>query len=194
MNIAIVILAAGESQRLGRPKQRLPYGGSTLLGHAIETALASLCRPVIVVLGAYADQIRSEIDASEVLVVVNEDWKEGMSTSIRAGLAAVEALPQEVDGALFMLCDQPLVNGSLLDRLATAFYESKLPIAACDYDGDLGVPALFARRLFPELLTLQGAAGAKPLLRKHGSEAVCLPFPEGSLDIDTPEDYPPLKS
>ncbi|HZT41860.1 MAG TPA: nucleotidyltransferase family protein [Chthonomonadaceae bacterium] len=192
-NIAAIILAAGASERMGQPKQLLPYGGHSLLRHTVETALASCCRPVIVVLGAHAEAIKPEVEDAGVTVVINEAWKEGMSASIRAGLSAVQPRRQATDGALFLLCDQPLVTASLLDRLVTAFRVTGQPIAACDYDGVPGVPALFARSLFPELEALHGAEGAKQVLRRHRSRIACLPFPEGRFDIDTPQDFQALQ-
>ena len=190
--LPIIILAAGASERLGQPKQLLQYRERTLLRNVVETALASLCRPVIVVLGAFADQIRPEVENTEVSVVFNSNWEEGMSASIRAGLAAVREVEQESEGVMFMVCDQPLVSASLLESLVVAYRESGLPMAACEYGEEPGVPALFDRSLFPELEALRGTEGAKRVLRRHRSEIATIPFPEGVIDIDTLEDYQAL--
>ncbi len=195
-SIAIIIVAAGASTRMGRPKQLLPYGGRTFLRNAAEMAVASVCRPIIVVLGAYADQLQSEIDGLPVQPVVNERWTEGLGSSIRAGLEALERCDREgaAEALVLMLCDQPFVTPAVINDLVVAYRSSGKEIIASEYGGTLGVPALFGREYFPELAALSGPAGAKQVIAAHTSEVARVPFPQGTIDIDTPEDYLGLQS
>jgi molybdenum cofactor cytidylyltransferase len=192
--VGIVILAAGGSTRLGRPKQLLPYQGRSLLRRAAETAIATSCRPVIVVLGATADACRSELQDLPVLTVQNPDWTEGLSSSIRLGVATLQAAsPPPLDAAIVMLCDQPLLTAAILEALVTTFETTDCEIVASDYGGASGVPALFHHRLFPELLRLTGPQGAKQVMRLHAEQTRAIPFPDGAIDVDTPADYEKLK-
>lgn len=178
MKTAVIILAAGDSTRLGQPKQLLPFRGRPLLSHAIETA--SAVGPPFVVLGA----IRAVV--SNAIIVKNLAWSEGMASSIRAGIAA---LPREIDGAILMTCDQPLISSDFLRRLANSG-----PIAAAEYNNTIGVPAYFSREFFSQLLNLKGKAGAKSVLLAHVEKLKRLPCPEAARDIDTLEDYRSLSA
>ena len=192
---AIIILAAGASRRMGRPKLLLTYGSRTLLRYAAEVAVASVCRPILVVLGAYANQLQSEIDNLPVRSVVNERWTDGMGSSIQVGVGILNTYdPADRTKALvLMLCDQPYVTAAVIDDLVTAYHLNGKGIIASEYDGTLGAPALFVREYFAELETLRGAAGAKHLIAAHASDVVPMPFPNGMTDIDTPEDYRQLQ-
>lgn len=186
--MGVIVLAAGASTRLGRPKQSLPYGGSTLLGHVVGEALAARLGPVLVVLGAHPQEL-----PPGALAVPNPGWQEGMASSIRAGLAALAEGWPSVAAALLLTCDQPAVSAPLLQQMASLWREEGAPVVACQYAGTVGVPALFDRRLWPELMALQGDRGAKAVLVRHRQGARLLPFPEGALDIDTPEDWQRLR-
>ena len=190
-SVGVVILAAGGSSRLGQPKQLLPYQGRTLLRHAVETAVASGCRPIIAVLGANADSLRGELVGLPVWAVDNENWEGGMAGSIAAGIQPLSEL-SHLDGAIVLLADQPLLSPEFLCDLVARFEETLAPIVASEYAGTLGAPALFAESLFPELLALSGAEGAKQIIEKYESQAVSVAFAGGSLDIDTPEDVEEL--
>jgi len=194
-SVALIVLAAGASTRMGRPKQLLPYRGHTLLRNAAAIAAASVCRPVLVVLGAYANQIQPEIDGLPVRPVMNERWAEGIGTSIQAGLGALSTDDQadNVQAVVLMLCDQPCVTAAVIDDLVTAYYASGREIIASEYGGTLGVPALFGRGYFAELATVSGEAGAKCIIAAHASDVVPVPFPMGMADIDTPEEYRQLQ-
>lgn len=190
----IVILAAGASTRMGKPKQLLPYQEHSLLHHVVETALASVCRPVVVVLGAYAEQMRPEINQLPVQVVENPQWAEGMSASIQAGIQVLNTMPNSIEAVVLALCDQPFISAQAINQLVEAYQTTAQPIIASEYAGTLGVPALFSHSLFPELAALKGGEGAKQVINKYVHEVVGVPFPEGAIDIDTPKDYEQLQS
>lgn len=187
VTVGVIVLAAGASTRLGRPKQSLPYGDGTLLGHAVAEALAAGLGPVLVVLGAHGHELEETLPAG-ALAVPNPGWQEGMASSIRAGLAALQRGWPQAKAAIVMVCDQPAVNAQLLQRLADTWHRHGAVAVASSYGDTLGVPALFDRTLWPELMALRGDRGAKAVLERHREATIRVPFPEGALDIDTPED------
>ncbi len=190
MNIAAVVLAAGGSKRLGSPKQLLRYGGASLLRHSAVAALIA-CDPVAVVLGSRADDLANELDGLSVQVLKNPAWGKGMGTSVRMGIESLGTLAPDVDGVLLTLCDQPLVGPVVLGHLCDAFDRagSTDAIVAAVYNGTRGVPAIFGRAHFNELLALPDDAGAKSLLAKHQASVIEVPLPEAAVDIDTREQY-----
>lgn len=192
--IGVVILAAGASTRMGRPKQLLLHRGQTLLRRAVETTLASRCRPVVVVIGAHADQVKQELEHLPVLVAENRNWEEGMSSSIRSGLEKLVADAGEIDGAVIMLCDQPFVTTAVIDELVDQRRETGKLIIASAYQDIRGVPALFGKELFEEIAGLEGNEGAKQLIAKHPEEVATVCFPEAVVDVDTPRDYELLEA
>jgi molybdenum cofactor cytidylyltransferase len=183
--VTAVVLAAGGSTRMGRPKQLLPWGGRSLLRHAVDVAAAGGCDPVVVVLGAAADRLRTELDGVPVVPAENPDWGLGPGTSVRVGLEAAGA----VDAVVFLACDQPLVDAAHVRRLIDAHRTSGRPMAASGYADSAGVPALFARECFPDLRALPAGAGAKQLLARRPDDVAVVPFPAGAIDLDSPEDY-----
>jgi len=185
-----IILAAGSSSRLGKPKQNLVFNGQTLLQRAIEAALSSACRPVIVVLGSNVESIRPSIESYPIQIVYNPDWNEGMASSIRAGLTRFQEVEPVADSVILMLCDQPFVFGAILNQLIELKSEST--IIACVYNETTGVPALFDKFYFDELLLLSGPEGAKKLLLKYKDAVKAVPFDLGSIDIDTTGDFEKL--
>ena len=156
---AVIILAAGASVRLGQPKQLLRFRGLSLLRHATETALGSVCRPVLVVLGAFADRLQAELAALPVTVVINSAWAEGMASSIRAGLRVVASEAPGPDAVVIMLCDQPLLTSRMLDQLVRVHRLEARGIVAAAYEETLGVPALFSRRYFTRTCFVGGGSG-----------------------------------
>lgn len=189
-SIHAVILAAGESLRLGSPKQLLLFRGTTLIRHLAKTALDSRADKVSIVIGANAEEIRAEVSRLPVTIVKNATWKEGMSSSIRA---AVEALGPNAAAMLFLLSDQPLVSTPILNSLIESFREHPRHIAACSYSNTVGVPALFPREFYPDLSSLTGDAGAKTVILRNLKSVSQIPFPEGSIDIDSLSDLKKLK-
>src|SRR6185437_9800019 len=182
----IIILAAGSSSRLGKPKQNLVFKGQTLLQRAIDAALNSACRPVIVVLGSDIETIRPTIADKPVQIVYNQEWNEGMASSIRAGVMHLQKVDPNADSVILMLCDQPFVSDIVLNQLIQS--KSEKTIVACGYNETTGVPALFDKFYFDELLVLSGQEGAKKLLLKHRDAVKTVPFDLGSIDIDTAGD------
>lgn len=190
--IGAILLAAGASERLGAPKQLVRFQSETLVRRTAKFALAASSR-VVVTLGARVEIVRSEIKDLPVEIVENKDWKLGMSGSIRAGLKRLLADAEEPEAVIVMVCDQPFADEKLLEKIVEKFTETDAPVVACAYQNTLGVPALFHRNLFPELLALDTEdAGAKRLIVKYESQAAIVPFPEGAFDVDTPEDYEKL--
>jgi molybdenum cofactor cytidylyltransferase len=197
-DIGIIVLAAGASSRMGEPKQLLRYEKETLLGRALRAALETRLGPVVVVLGSQADAMQEEIAALDVKIVVNQYWQEGMGSSIRCGLQTLEtAMAGGTDAAILMLCDQPFVTSGIIRRLADAYIARGALVVASEYEAKgektLGVPALFSCALFPELMALRGAEGAKRVIMHHVAETEVIIMPEAGFDVDTPDDYRALK-
>lgn len=185
----IIILAAGESSRLGRPKQLVPWNGKSLLRHAVETAIASGLGPVAVVLGAVDQPCRECLKGLEITITHNPDWSDGMGGSIASGMRALAPLPLE--GVIVMLCDQPLVTHHLLRALAEK--SAGHPIVTAHYQGHPGPPAWFSNTYFGRLGSLEGKSGAKALIRGE-PHRLQISAPEAAFDIDLPEDLAVLGS
>lgn len=180
-----IVLAAGGSSRMGKPKQLLEYRGRNLLRHAAEVAVASGVGPIVIVLGAQADRLVGELAGLRVQHIINADWQSGIGGSIRTG---IRALP-EVEAVVIILCDQPLTGPDIIARLVDAYRVSGSPIVASEYQGTVGVPALFARPYFQHLTKLADGAGAKSVIAQAGAIVQTVPFSGGAVDIDTPHEY-----
>lgn len=174
-SIGAIVLAAGASTRLGRPKQTILFQGETLLDRAVRISREAGVAETIVVLGAFASEIRKECGLPGCTVVENSDWMKGMGTSIRRGIQALGG----VQGTFILTCDMPAVTTVHLQMLAAT---GKL--TASLYDGKRGVPAYFPRTMFGLLLQLDDSRGASRLL----SSAETIALPRGELDVDTLED------
>lgn len=186
---AIVILAAGGSSRMGRPKPLLPIGGEPMLRRVVTRALDSSARPVLVVLGSSEDDVRPALDGLDCEIVSNPRWRDGQGTSVAVGVRRLRSSWPSIDAALFLLGDQPLVSTATIEAFLRARGEGAR-LAASERDGRLEAPALFSSDFFDELEGLSGDAGARAILRSHRAEAVAISLPAGEgTDIDTPEDY-----
>jgi molybdenum cofactor cytidylyltransferase len=174
---------------MGSPKQTLQFRGETLLRRAVLAALGAGCRPVVVVTGAYAEQSRCEFAGLDVREVLNTDWETGMASSVRVGVEGLVNEDADVSAAVLLLCDQPHVTAEVISALVEAHRATGKAIVASVYGGSFGVPALFSRTLFAELMRLEGMSGAKEVIRRHAQEAHLLPFEDGGVDIDTPDDF-----
>lgn len=189
--VALLLLAAGASTRMGQPKQLLPYHGRTLLRHAAETAANSGCIPRVLVTGALHAELLLEVAGLEFSVVRNEDWATGMGSSIAVGLAELEAHHPNLAAVVVMLCDQPLLTPEVLQQLKQQFFSTGQPVVATAYAGIRGVPALFGRTVFAELRNLNGAGGARELLQRY-AHLPTVAFAGGALDVDTAAQYAAL--
>jgi molybdenum cofactor cytidylyltransferase len=175
---------------MGSAKQLLPYNGRTLLRHAAETALASVCDPVLVVLGAGRELMESQVSDLPVLVCYNPDWSLGMGSSIRHGLEQMLArFSGSIRAVVIMVCDQPLVRPADLNKLCAVHETSGYGVVSSRYGGSVGVPVLFSSRYFRELAMLDPSAGAKKLIIQHADDHHSIALSTGAFDIDTPEDY-----
>jgi molybdenum cofactor cytidylyltransferase len=183
--IGIVILAAGASTRFGSPKQLASVDGAPLLQRAMDAANSCGHGPVVVVLGAHHEQIMKEIRMTGRSVVFAHDWESGLSASIRAGVRQTLDESPLINAILLMLADQPAVNRDSLLKLISSHDGSETTIAASHYSGQLGVPAIFGRRYFDELLSLTGSGGAKTLIKQHASCVRSVELPEAAIDVDT---------
>ena len=190
----LILLAAGGSRRLGAPKQLLADSrGESLVRRAAQTALLSDCHPLVAVLGASAAEVQAELNDLPLLLVINPDWPTGLASSLKAGLTALTH-DSRIDAVIVMLCDQPRVTSALLNSLMAAHADTGHQIVACEYGGTLGAPALFGQPLFASLMALTGDEGARRVIQSYLDPITRLPFPEGLLDIDTPQDAEKLSA
>ena len=185
--IAAIVLAAGKSSRMGRNKLLIELDGKTLVEHAVDAALASQAAPVIVVLGHQGHEIAARLAGRNIVMVENPDYAEGLSTSLKRGLAA---LPETVEGAVICLADMPGIGRQLIDRLIAGFNpvegrEIILPMR----QGKRGNPVLWSRRFFPELQAVAGDTGAKHVIGAYPEHVVEIEAPDDGvlIDLDTPE-------
>ena len=180
-----LVLGAGGSRRLGRPKQLLAYGEKTLLGHVLDTARACPFEQLIVALGGSADGVREQVDLSGAEVVVNDAYGSGCSSSIAAALGAVD---ERSDLLVLMLGDMPGVTPQTVQALLAG--RGDAPLAVCRYDDQRGHPFAFGRRIFEELANLHGDKAVWRLLDQRADDVVEVRIPGPvPLDVDTPEDY-----
>jgi len=187
-SIGIILLAAGASERLGKPKQLLIFQGETLLRRSAKIALAA-SNHVVVTLGSQIEILQKEIEDLPVEIVENKDWETGMSGSIKFGLKKFLDDADKPKAVIVMVCDQPFINENILEKIIIKFQETDSLIVACAYQNTLGVPALFHKTLFPELLALDAQTGAKRLIKKYQSQTAAIQFPKGAFDVDTRADY-----
>jgi molybdenum cofactor cytidylyltransferase len=193
MMIATVILAAGESRRMGSLKQMLAWGQDTVLGKTINTFQEALTGPVFVVVGYEGSRIKRQLADRKVIWVDNSAYQKGMSSSIVAG---IKALPEEVEGILLALADLPLLQSDTIKKIADNFRSSKHRLIVPVFQGRTGHPVLIAKEFFPELLKLQGDAGAKKIIRENKEQTLFLNVndPGIYLDIDEPHTYAKLRA
>jgi len=186
--IAAIVLAAGQSKRMGRPKQLLPLGRGTILGRVLQTFRSSKVDRIVVVLGSNASRVRRGLSLRRETVVVNKEFSAGMSASLKAGLMAVE---DDADAVVIALGDQPFVSPGTVDSMIDAYHRERALVVVPVYRGRRGNPVLFDRRLFPQLKRIAGDLGAKSVVMQNESSLVEVEVDdEGvAVDIDTPDDY-----
>lgn len=180
--LACVILAAGGSTRMGRPKPLIPLAGEPLLLRVIRTARAAGFEDLRVVLRPEDVDVRRAVSPLGIHLLAHPGWREGVGSSVALGTLS---LPPSTPGALFLACDQPAITAAHLGHLVEAFQGPGSRVASA-YDFTLGIPALFGRDWFPRLRALTGDRGARDLLRE--GDVVGVPFESAGFDLDTPED------
>lgn len=185
----VIILAAGESTRLGRPKQNLIYRGETLLQNAADAACACNAGPVIIVTGANEDMLIPVRSAGSIVTTRNDNWREGIGSSVSEGMRCLLKTEKSAGGVILMLCDQPFVNSRVLASLIEKKLETGKGIVASAYESTFGPPVLFDSKYFSNLLSLSGNEGAKRLLYQFRKDLTSVDFTSGATDIDTEEDY-----
>lgn len=188
IRFGVAILAAGASTRMGTPKQLLEIEGKPLIVRTVEAALASSAWPVVVVVGAEADNIRRVLARFPVMLTENPAWSEGMASSIRAAVTTLQQFSRRLDAALIALCDQPAFSADTIAQLVETQRTSGRSIVAARYSGRQGAPALFMREHFSTLTALTGEEGARALLNGPTSHVATVELPQLALDLDTPND------
>jgi molybdenum cofactor cytidylyltransferase len=186
-NIGAVILAAGGSSRLGQPKQLLMFRGESLVRRAVRAGVEAHCTPVVVVVGEGGNTIRDELRDTSAVIVENPEWERGLGTSIHRGIEHLIESARAVGAVVLLAGDQPFVDASTIAALVAE--QGKAPIVASSYADTLGVPALFDRSCFEDLLALPDDSGAKSLIAARPNEVAAVSFEKGAIDIDTPSDF-----
>ena len=185
----IIILAAGNSSRLGKPKQLLEFNGYTLLRNTIIQAKLVPNSSIIVVTGAYKQLMDNELAYTAAKVVHNPHWEAGMASSITVGLHKLRALNPAIKACILTVCDQPFITAQLYNELLDQYKTIGKGIVASAYAETLGTPVLFSHKYFEALLNLDGQEGAKKILQLYKDDVASVPFEKGAVDIDTLNDY-----
>jgi molybdenum cofactor cytidylyltransferase len=184
--VAGIVLAAGQSTRMGRNKLLLPLGGTTVLRRAVGTALEAGLDPVFVVLGHESDRIREELGGLSCTPIVNEDYRLGMNTSVRAGFRAV---PDSASAGMVLLGDMPFVVPEMIEEIL-ARHRAGASLVVSSYESVIAPPILYGRSLFAELRALTGDGCGKQVVKRHRGEAVEVAWPASALsDLDVPGDF-----
>jgi molybdenum cofactor cytidylyltransferase len=192
MRVAAVVLAAGGSTRFGKPKQFALFQGETFIRRIVRAAIESDCAPVVVVTGEDSAQVTWELSGLTVTIAMNPDWQSGLGSSTVVGICHVMNLAPDLDAAVLLTCDQPFVSAAVLTQLMQLRQTTGKPIIASAYAETLGIPALFDRSCFPDLLRLKGDSGAKGIILARLQDVASFDFPAGEIDIDTAADYAKL--
>lgn len=187
--VALLILAAGESKRMGTPKQLMNWKGKSLLQHVIDEGEASNIHEVFVVLGAKVDEIKATLIFNKNNVCINSEWKEGMGTTLSCGVRFILDKPTAFEAIVIALVDQPLINAAYFNEMIRVWQAQKSLMVVSEYDETLGVPALFDKHYFLDLLQLDGRVGARHIIRNYPKRQSKLKIRGTLFDVDTPEDY-----
>jgi molybdenum cofactor cytidylyltransferase len=190
--IGAVVLAAGGSSRFGQPKQLISFRGQSFVRRIIDAACEAGCSPIVVVIRTEDERLHCELDRAGVVTVQNQQWSRGIGSSIRCGIEALINSSPDVEASVLLVCDQPAVDVRVIQRLIALRETTGKTIVASNYADTLGVPALFTRSVFQELLSLDDKAGAKSIVLRSCERVASLSFSEGQIDIDTPEDWEKL--
>ncbi|WP_271711546.1 nucleotidyltransferase family protein [Marinigracilibium pacificum] len=189
-----MILAAGSSSRLGYPKQLVQFQDKPLLQHVIDVAESLPFTVKTLVLGANSNEIRSIINPKSFKLVLNDDWRKGMATSIQSGLKKSLEIKPELEHIMILLSDQPFINTQKLNEIIETQLNSQNNSTFSEYNGQIGVPAIFSKELFNDLMSLEGDQGAKKLIIRDNIKYNTVRFEDGVFDIDTQEDVETLNT
>jgi molybdenum cofactor cytidylyltransferase len=189
VRVAAVVLAAGGSTRFGKSKQLAAFRGETFVRHIVAATVEAGCAPVVVVVGEDAAQITLELNGLAASIAMHPQWSIGLGSSIGVGVKHVIDSAAEPDAAILLACDQPFVSAATLRQLIQLRLTSGKPIVASAYAATLGIPALFDRSCFPDLLQLKGDSGAKGIILSRQHNVAPFYFPAAAIDIDTAADY-----
>lgn len=190
--IAVVVLAAGNAKRLGQSKQLLPWGNSTLLEKVVKNVLAVDAHKFFVVLGAYSNEIIEKINLSEATVLINDNWQQGLGSSIAAAITEIDNKYPEVNAVLLVLADQPFISSIHLDAMIKLHLREKESIIITRNEDYMGVPVLFPRKFFSELMLLSNDEGAKQIINRNKNWIKEVVSQDDTADIDTFESYEAL--
>lgn len=193
MSIVALILAAGNSSRMGKAKQLLPWSQNTLLGNAIDVANNATIDKVFVVLGAEAQRIQEKLLSRNYEVILNNNWREGLGSSVSAGISGILHSGGEPNAVLIMLADQPFIDNTYINRLIRHYEANEGKIIATQYRSKMGVPAIFDKSFFSALQKLNGDEGASSLIYKNKDTCFSVDPGKKATDLDTPEDYATFK-
>ena len=185
----LIVLAAGSSSRLGRPKQLLFYKDKPLIEHGVIEASKACLAPIVVVTGAFSEAVTEAIKHHHVSIIYNENWSSGMASGIVAGITRMQALDNNISRVIISVCDQPFLSAVLFKQMIDKQMETGKNIVCCSYENALGTPVLFTKKYFQQLLALKGEEGAKKILKSNMEDSTAVDFPNGGFDIDTMEDY-----
>lgn len=186
--LAGLVLAAGPSTRLGRPKQLVSYRELTLVAHVVNQALDYCGAGLVVVTGAHHEQVIAALNGLSIEAVYNPDWREGMGSSVRTG--ATQIAP-DCQAIMLMLCDQPAISRADFSSLVNAWTSRPERIAAAEYAGTCGVPAIFPMSFREDLMSLKGDQGAKGIINR-AQRISTVKMPSAEFDVDTPDDLSAL--
>ncbi|TXD83167.1 nucleotidyltransferase family protein [Subsaximicrobium wynnwilliamsii] len=191
--IGVMILAAGSSSRLGYAKQLVEFKGKSLLQHAIAISEVMDFDSKVLVLGARKEEIERKIDLKGFEILINENWEEGMASSIRKGVLRSQELENNLDHIVILLSDQPFVSRESIEALIQVQLDKNSQATFSEYAGDIGVPAIFSAEVFHDLKELKGDQGAKKLIHDQKLDFEIVKFEMGNFDVDTSEDVELLK-
>ena len=193
MSIGAVVLAAGGSARFAKPKQLAIFRGETFVRRIVAAANDAECAPIVVVVGRDAAQITAELAGLPVSIALHPNWSNGLGSSIAVGVRHAIGIAPNLDAAILLACDQPFVNAPVLRQLIQLHLENGKPIVASAYAETLGIPALFDRSYFGDLLQLTGDSGAKGIILARQPDVATFSFPAAAIDINTGADYEKLR-
>ncbi|MNI39005.1 Nicotine blue oxidoreductase [compost metagenome] len=186
MKTGIIMLAGGNSSRLGQPKQLLTFNGKQLMDIVTEAAIESGFSPVLAVLGGHAKQLAAKLKTD---FIINQQWEAGISTSIVAGVSAMLQRNSDLDSVILSVSDQPFINAAIFKTLFEAQQTTGKGIVASQYASTMGTPVIFTQKYFAQLLALTGNSGAKAIIAENPNDLATIAFEMGHIDIDTMADY-----